>query len=339
MPELDEDELEDAPASRRVALPVMPGYPPLAPGASAGGLIVSLPLLLGGGLVSAATPIDPQLAAGWLGVGCWPEAQAWVPFPIPAWAWMVSLPFAWLGLCGTVSTVVGVLRQALRLQTLAAHPDEPWRGDHPWGQRGGHDRLRFKLSTPLKVLLYALFLLPFHVLYQRLASGSGEWIAGGALALFDLTWLASAGYTLYALGRSLKYRGARLEWSGVPFLVGQPLQVAFRLPAALRALRDPPTLVFTLRALSEGWKSLPSGQGQQTHTQLAVTPLVQLEQRERADRSDDEGRLQLTFTPPPGSPGTQLAPGVAGELIYWELEVQAETPGIDYRGLFLLPVY
>ena len=39
---------------------------------------------------------------------------------------------------------------------------------------------------------------------------------------------------------------------------------------------------------------------------------------------------------PPDAPGTSL---VMRPPRYWELEVNAAMPGVDYRAVFLVPVY
>ena len=52
------------------------------------------------------------------------------------------------------------------------------------------------------------------------------------------------------------------------------------------------------------------------------------------DRID--GAVTLEFMIPAGAPTNDLASPTAR---YWELQLDAQTPGIDYHGLFLLPVY
>jgi hypothetical protein len=48
------------------------------------------------------------------------------------------------------------------------------------------------------------------------------------------------------------------------------------------------------------------------------------------------GRARLTFDLPDDAPGNDLW---AEPPRYWELEVTARATGVDYRGLFMLPVY
>lgn len=317
--EPDREGVESLP-ELQAALGKVINHPPLSQGAGVGGLVVGLPLALVGGAVTAAVEGLLLLPAG--------------AGPLPAWVRLISLPFALLGLLMVVSTSGALLRAGLRRRAAAGSPEEPWLHDRSWHPRRGQDRLGFKPTSLVSLALFGLFLFPFHLLYLQLASGAGLVVAGAVLALFDLLWLGSAVYAAYALLRSLKYRGAELLWPGVPLLVGQTARLTFRLPAALRALPDPPPLVATLRCLSERWQTVRRGDG--SSQQLVVTPLHELEQRRSAGEVDEEGQLRLEFEVPPGAPSTQL---LGSDLVYWELEVQAETPGIDYRGLFLVPVY
>jgi hypothetical protein len=48
------------------------------------------------------------------------------------------------------------------------------------------------------------------------------------------------------------------------------------------------------------------------------------------------GDLPVSFKLPEGEFGTRLSEAPAR---YWELEVKADTPGLDFGALFLLPVY
>ena len=318
--EHDDDEHDDG-APGLAGKPLV-GHAQLEAHGGIAGCVIGLVFLVAGGGLAAAVQ----------GLGPLPEdAQR----SLPEWLPLVTLPFAALGVIMIARGLAGTLRDALRRRAVAARPEEPWLHDHPWHERRAQDRLRFRPGSLVGVVLFAAFLAPFHLVAARHGEGGG--LAAGicGLVFFDLILLGTAGHAVYTLLRSLKYRGAELTWPAVPLLVGRPARLAFKLPPALAALVDPPRLGFTLRCLTERITTTRQKDGAHS-SQTLVVALHEVEQHLSADQVDDEGKLELELVPPAGAPATDL---ISHEPIYWELEVKAETPGIDYRSLFLLPVY
>ncbi len=248
--------------------------------------------------------------------------------PPPAWVLVVfGAVFALVGGALMTAGLRGWLRERRRDAIFARHPDEPWRGDHPWDTRYSYDRG----SDPLPVLALAAFMTLFLSMFNYFAffDDQAPLPVGCIVGVFDVLCLAVWGAAFHVLGRRLKYGKTRVRFDTFPFLVGHPLRVTLELP---RALRDFPELRATLRLAEQRWEKSRRG-NKTTHTLVTYERWAE-EQVIPRDRID--GAVSLEFAVPAGAPTTDLASTTPR---YWELQLDAETPGIDYHGLFLLPVY
>lgn len=286
---------------------------------------VSLGVGLGGVLFGC-----PFLAAGLfvlaLAAGAVPLSSA-DGQPPPVWVlFAFGSVFAAAGGLIMSAGLRGWLRQRRRDAAFALNPDEPWRGDYPWDPRHAYDRA----GNPLPTFGFAVFMTLFLSIFNYFAFADDTPLpVKGFIAFFDLIGLAVWGAGFYVLGRRLKYGATRVRFASFPFLVGHPLRVTLELP---RALRDFPELRATLRLAEQKWEKRRSGN--KTSHELITYERWAEEQVIPRDRID--GAVTLEFMLPPGAPATDLA---SPEARYWELQLDAETPGIDYHGLFLMPVY
>jgi len=108
--------------------------------------------------------------------------------------------------------------------------------------------------------------------------------------------------------------------------------VRFQLP---RALRNFETLDCTLRCVEEAYETRGEC------TQVVCYALYQDEQKLPEKTVGREVALSFPLPPTKDEAGDEIPPTALSKrpATYWELEIHAETPGIDYKGLFLLPVY
>lgn len=263
-----------------------------------------------------------------LAAGAAPTSSSDGGEPPPPWVlFAFGAVFALVGGFIMIAGLRGWLRQRRRDAMLARYPDEPWRGDHAWNERYAYDRGSNPLPAFGVASFMTLFLSGFN--YWAFLSGEGPLPVKLFVGFFDLILLAVWSVAFYTLGRRLKYGATRVRFDTFPFLVGHPLRVSLELP---RALRDFPELRATLRLAEQRWETTYSGN--KRSRQLVTYERWAEEQVIPRDRID--GVVTLEFQVPPGAPTTDLA---STEPRYWELQLDAETPGIDYHGLFLMPVY
>jgi hypothetical protein len=209
---------------------------------------------------------------------------------------------------------------------------EKWRRDYPWPLRGTSGEAGRRLAYHAAgLLLVAAFLGLFHFLMWREWQSPDSihgfiWIFIGALALFDVILAASLVFFLYRLMQWFRFGRAEILFQGAPFPPGGELRVLFqgspnlagaeKTEAALRHVRE--------QMVRRGEDS-------------AHEALMLYEDRKPL-RLDSRGAAEISFMLPPDAPETNLG-NPADFTRYWEVVVTARMPGVDYEGVFLVPVY
>lgn len=248
-----------------------------------------------------------------------PEAYA------PAWVLLTtSLLFgsagAWLA-GGGVHELLSLARARRRRASL---PGQPWLADYAWERHGGRDRAPGEL-TPALVMAAAFA--TFAALFGWAGFGGRAGITfriGAALLV-----VGTVGFTAMAARlawRSMRWGRSRLRFADFPMAPGRT--VTLILDDVAPAARAVP-LRATLRCIQERWETHRTGRSRKD-MQVAQWAIWQAECEVPA------GAPTVEFVLPPDAPGTSLATRPAR---YWELELEAEVAGVDYRGLFLVPVY
>ncbi len=228
----------------------------------------------------------------------------------------------------------GLGRRARVAGLKRAHPDEPWLWDYPWDRYGARDDNRRRVVRAfVGAAFFVLFLLPFNYVGFVMDDVPGRWLWMGIVGLFDLVTLAAIGHAIYLLLRYLKYGTSALSFDAIPFRVGQEAGLRFLGPGRGEV---PDRVVVTLRAIEERYETRGSGKNR---SQRVVCYENYADTRTVEDvRVRWEGRrgLALRFALPADAAGTRLSERPPR---YWELEVSADVPGVDYKATFLLPVY
>jgi hypothetical protein len=125
----------------------------------------------------------------------------------------------------------------------------------------------------------------------------------------------------------MKYGKNRVLFHSFPFCPGQDMSVAF---AADKRLRNQ-ALHADLQCIQEYYES--SGSGDNRSTQLVFELLYSAAGE---FHTDGGGIANLTFHLPPNAASTDL---IGSPPRYWELVITAKVPGIDFWGIFLMPIY
>lgn len=241
---------------------------------------------------------------------------------------LIGLMLVSFGLLTSTVGACALLRQAVGWWRAGVAGGEAWAQDYPWRPTGIADDGRQRLANVLvATLLLTVGLMP--VLAWGLASTQPWWIWGLTLVLLALP-LTQLGQALYLLGRWVKYGTSQLVFERFPYYVGEPMTVVLSNPAHPEILAGSR---ITLRCVEGPSDALRPGGGPNAR-QPASYDLHR--ETVEIEKFPHFGQVRLTFELPPGSPSTSIR----GEPTrYWVLEANRETPGIDYRAVFLLPIY
>lgn len=220
------------------------------------------------------------------------------------------------------------VRRAQRMRS--EYPDEPWRWERSWAQESRDEGGRELVLGLLLPLVFGLFLAPFHWLGLT-EEGAGLFLV--VMAVFDVVVLVFLGKAVYLALRYVRLGTSRLSLARVPCLLGEQLEATLT-PA--RPIPGVQSLELVLRCVEERTEVQRRGNKSRyvvvhyaLHTQLLTVDAAELAQ----------GRA-LSFTLPLPGDVPELATCLTAEAPrYWELEARAARSGVDYRAVFLVPVY
>ncbi len=212
------------------------------------------------------------------------------------------------------------------------YPAERWRADYPWDPQGiKADSLKKVKSGLYANLGITIFCAPFNWLFF---AEQPDQIFQLFIGFFDLILVISWAYWVYLVSALLKYGVSSLEFQHCPFSLGEELKVILRTHKPIPGLKE---MKVTLRCIEEKYETRGTGKNRKSvivsyqlyADTLTINNLSPFQQQ--ADH------WPLTFAlPHEPQYDTCLSCRPAK---YWELEVNAHTPGIDFCSSFLLPVY
>lgn len=235
----------------------------------------------------------------------------------------------WLMLHGWI----GVRRNTRRKEQLTRRPHEPWLADYTWDIRGAQDNNLARAFASTWVFAFVcIFAVPF-VWLMFFSDENIPIFAKGIISLFLLIFGGMGCYAAYLWLRWFKYGTSRIEFGGFPAYLGEKFSVSFSRRTALNT----PKIKFTLRCVEEKYESTGTGKNR---SESVVCYQIYDDMIERELDTNDRRRglsYDLEFDLPPNPEfATRLADRPP---VYWELEASAETSGVDYHAVFLIPVY
>ncbi|HPF39705.1 MAG TPA: hypothetical protein P5081_02255 [Phycisphaerae bacterium] len=259
---------------------------------------------------------------------------------IPTEKGSAHAPMWVIGVCGGVFALPGLWVVAYGIRTSMADawsyrrshrfPDSPWMFDYPWDESGEtYSDIRPIKRGLLGLLILAGLAVPGH----QIAMSEGRralpfWIGSGVL---DLVMLIVLFFLARSTLRLLRYGRSRVRFDRFPFRLGGRLDLTWLRP---RGLNHCGPLKCTLRCIEEVFESAGDEGGQR----IVAYATYQDEKRIEPpmDRDVMCAEVPLSFDLPTGEFETRLRDHPPR---YWQLEVRAETPGVDYVARFLTPVY
>lgn len=306
----------------------------VVPPASAGAVVIGVPIL-GGGL--AIVVLSARLMVEAVGLGIEQRDATVAPL-----------------LFGVVVTAIGAgllswgMRARLWRWRLGVR--RSWGAglavaEFPWDLRGAaYARWPGGIAASLLALVTLSVLSLTSWFAWHVPARHGGWTAVVVALVLDLLGLLVLLAALPRVGDALKWGTSRLVYRRFPYELGGSLDVRLPDVDALLGLSE---LAVTLRCVKEEVAAsavsldLKVSALHEETKKLGVTD-VPIGEGEPAGvfkpvrRVDEKTSLDLTFELPDRDLPSQFSKGLAR---YWELELSADTPGLPYRATFLLPVY
>ncbi len=230
--------------------------------------------------------------------------------------------------------VAGLIRRSRAKRRASENPGDASGIDYAWDRAGiKGDGLSEVITNFLGWCFFALFMVPFHWMF--LFSGKKTpGIVYFMIGLFDLIVMCGFGYCIYLLIRYLRYGQSFFKFSRFPFQPGGTVDGMVMMAKPLKGVTK---LRMTLRFIEERFEIRGTGKNRSTQV---VCYEVYNETKERTDFAQygaDIERLQIMFELPAD---LDLKNKIAQRPpCYWQLEIAAATPGVDYLSRFLVPVY
>ena len=251
------------------------------------------------------------------------HAPMWVIVVCGLMFLLAGLWFIWHGLDG--------LHRKANIETVkTTRASSPWLWDYEWQALGISDNKLKKVVHGLLMLIFvSVFLAPFH--WWAFYSGDEHIMVKVVVVLLELAFGLGGGYYfLNNLALYLKYGNSRLQFGSFPFYLGDKLSVVLaNLPAEINQVQ------FDLRCIEEKYEIHQRGQDRESKV---VCYQIYHEARTLKGREvSASGKLSLEWDLPDDPEFTSTLSQRPAR--FWELEVKADTPGVDYHSCFLLPVY
>jgi hypothetical protein len=251
------------------------------------------------------------------------NAAFWVPAVAGA-SFAVSGFVAW----GRAWGQLAANRQ--RLQAARQYPNEPALADYPW-HPGGFEVSGWRGAG--RVLGLAIGITIFLSIFNWWAFGKlGDWMIKAVVVCLDLLTLLFWWEAGRRIGRALKFGRSRIAFARFPYRPPEPVVIRWHPGERISQVNKG---TFTLRCVEQWTESRAMGKDR-------TVKLVQEEVWSAAWRLDKPRKLpvkdavELCYELPPDAPPTQLS---AYKPVFWELEVQLDLPGLDFKETYLVPIY
>jgi hypothetical protein len=128
-----------------------------------------------------------------------------------------------------------------------------------------------------------------------------------------------------------KYGPSRIEYNRIPIRTGDTAILKWWPPSGLTVAAS---LTFILRCVEE-WTET-TGSGKHRNTKLIHEQIWGAERSATNTKIHSGTPIELTYDIPAGEHGSNLSDDHL--VTFWEFEVNAETPGVDFVEQYLVPI-
>jgi hypothetical protein len=239
--------------------------------------------------------------------------------------------FAAAGLLVISLGFIGMSRARNARRRKEEHPLEPWLWDFPFDTRhASYGTLKPAIQGFFGFAFFCVFLAGFH--FWAFFTPDGPFPVKIFVVVMDLVALLILWGAFHSLFAYLKYGTSRVHFARFPFRPGASFKAGLE---ANSKLRQAPKIDLTLRYIEE--IIIHRSSGKNSNTQINLYCLHEVAQElTPAHFANADGAIPISMRLPSGEYSNRL---MEKPRRYWELEIKAETPGIDYKAFFVLPVY
>ena len=236
-----------------------------------------------------------------------------------------------VGMALIVHGISGLKRKARMKKGKQTQPNRPWMWDYPWEPLGISENKLKRVFSALGAAAFLIAVMAPATWWVFFSDEAVSFWAKAMVVVFDIVTL----WTCYDFSRKLaqyfKYGNSRLRFISFPFHLGDQLSVMLAdLP------REINQLCLDLRFIEEHYEY--RGYGQNRSKEIVCYQLFhEARTLQGRDMASFAGKLSLEWDLPDEPEWTTTLSQRPAR--FWELEVKAETPGVDYHSRFLLPVY
>jgi hypothetical protein len=217
-----------------------------------------------------------------------------------------------------------------RAQAAKRFPNEPALVDYPWHPDG------FVVSdwpAAAKTFALALGLSVFLSMFNWWALGpDGVLMVKIITGIFDLITLAFWCSAFRQLAGALKFGHTRVDYTTFPYRPSNPVIIRWQPLGKVSRINKG---TFTLRCVEE-WMEVTTRGNERTstlvHEELWSAQWLVEEPHTLQPQED----VELRFVLAPDARPTCLA---ADKPLFWELEVKLNLPGLNFKEIYLVPVY
>jgi len=208
-------------------------------------------------------------------------------------------------------------------------PDSPWLWKVDWDLKESKDDLRWQFYVRIWVSIFCYSLVGSPSWYFITEGNQYEaigWFVISILTLADLIFISAIIFFIYKSLKFLKYGITKFKFSEFPFFVQESIKGQLEnLPKNFYRM------TLDLRFIQQDFK-IENSRYVLNHFQLYKKSKVFKEVPANWD-----GVLLIDWPLPDNKEWSTILNEVGAK--YWELEVKADTSGIDYHSRFVLPVY
>jgi hypothetical protein len=247
--------------------------------------------------------------------------------------WVLTAAGASFGLGGLMIWGMAAKQFAANRQRLNAvrkYPDEPALADYRWHPDGFEDS---PWAGAAKAVAFAIGFTVFLSMFNWWAFGAGgPWMLKGLVVLFDACGLVLWWQAARQIGCALKFGRSKIAFTQFPYRLPEPVVIRWLPSGGISQINKG---AFTLHCVEEWMQVTTSGRKRSVELiQEEVWSGKWLLEKPRKLQVKDA--VELCYELPRSARPTQLG---ADRPVFWELEVNLDLPGLDFKQTYLVPIY
>jgi hypothetical protein len=217
-----------------------------------------------------------------------------------------------------------------RLKAARQYPNEPALADYHWHPDA------FEVSGwqgAVKAVGIAIGMTVFLSIFNWWAFwADGGWVVKAVVVPFDCFGLVMWWQAGRQIGSAVKFGHSRIAFTRFPYRLLEPVVIRWQPGGGISQVNKGS---FTLRCVEEWTEARGSAKTRSVnlvHEEMWSAKWI-LDQPRKLQVTE---AVELRYDLPPGAQPTRLN---ADRPVFWELEVNLDVPGLDFKQTYLVPIY